>query len=228
MAKKKRSGIAWIVAAAAVVVLVAIALGWALGSRGNETAPPVATTSGTSGGQASSSSGDGEETDGICGLPVGSQEVPEAGPEATWEIRRGATVPTSKEYGPGIVKNGDRSCFAHNPLGAVFASANFMGLTQEAFLSHVTPGAYYDALAAADAGDPTPGETLTVRGFKVEQLGGDKMRVTLVTSLGGQAPLVAIPGDVVWADGDWKVDGEQTDQGSQTLTSLEGYVPWGP
>lgn len=224
MAKKKRSGIAWIIAVVAVIVLAAVALGWALGSRGSEQPPPVATTSGA----VASSSDGGEETDGTCGLPAGNSQVPQVAPEATWEIRRGVTVPTSKAYGPGIVKDGDRSCFAHNPSGAVFASANFMGLAQEEFLSHVTPGSYYDALAATDVGDPTPGETMTIRGFKVEQLDGDKMRVTLVTSMSSQAPLIAIPGDVVWTDGDWKVDGEQVDHGSQTLTSLEGYVPWGP
>lgn len=229
MAKKKRSGIAWIAAAVAVVVLAAIALGWVLGSRGDEAPPPVA-THGTSGGPVVSSSSVGEETDGICGLPVGDRKVPDVGPDATWELKRGMTIPTSKEYGPGIVKGGDRACFAHNPMGAVFFALNLPAVDPDKQDLHIK--GRKSSSAPSESTAPSSGSTVfTVRGFKVDAPSPDRAIVTTAFEVSGQPGYQAITAAYEWSDGDWKGvldDPSNTTDEAEPLTSLDGFVPWGP
>ena len=226
MAKKKRSGIAWIAAAVAAIVLAAIALGWVLGSRGGDEDPPAATR-GTSGGPASSSSAEGA-TDGICGLPVGSQTVPASGPEATWELKNGMTIPTSKAFGPGIVKDGDRACFAHNPMGAVFFALNLPAVDPKHQSRHVKgedPGS--SEPATSDAGT----KVLTVRGFKVESPSPDRAVVTIAYEVSGQPGYQSGTGAYEWSDGDWKGvldDPVNTTTEFEQLSSLDGFIGWGP
>ena len=229
MAKKKKSGIAWIVAVVAAVVLAAVALGWVLGSRGGED-PPVA-TQGTSGSHASSSPSEvAEETDGICGLPVGDRKVPNAGPEATWELKHGMTIPTSKEYGPGITKDGDRACFAHNPMGAVFFALNLPAVDPDKQGSHIKGGGSSSSPSGSTA--PSSGSTVfTVRGFKVDAPSPDRAIVTTAFEVSGQPGYQAITAAYEWSDGDWKGvpdDPSNTTDEAEPLTSLDGFVPWGP
>lgn len=225
MAKKKRSGIAWIAVAVAAIILAAIALGWVLGSRGGEEDPPAA-TQGTSGGPSTSTQAEGE-TDGICGLPVGSQKVPVAGPEATWELKAGVTVPSSKEYGPGIVKDDDRACFAHNPMGAVFFALNLPAIAPQNWADHIE-GPVPDTTGT---GSPPGNTTLTVRGFKVQSPTPDRAVVTIAYAVSGQPGYQVGSSAYEWVDGDWKWVAEDpvntTDQ-FNTTTSLDGYTPWGP
>lgn len=227
MAKKKRSGIAWIAAAVAAVVLAAIALGWVLGARGGENDPPVA-TQGTSGGPSSSPSAEGE-TDGICGLPVGSQELPGRGPDATWEVKRSITVPRSEEYGPGIVKAGDRSCFAHNPVGAAFFALNFQGLAPAEQVKHIKEDVSADELGSSTVPPNTP--VFTVRGFTVESSSPDRAVVTLVYAPSGRTGLESHTSVHEWIDGDWKAvlsDPANTTEQLSSVESLDGFVAWGP
>lgn len=225
MAQQKKNLSRPLLAAAVVVVLLAaIGIGWMLGRGGSdEPTQPVTASQGSS---ASTSNG---ETAGSCGLPAGSDAAPTEPPEATWEVVRGATVPRSPEFGPTEVTNdGDRSCYARNPTGALFAAASFIGMPLDVYLEHVTPGPYKDLYEGVEIPEPTPGEVLTVRGFKVEPKGADRVTVTLVTSLSTGTTMTAAAGDMVWKDGDWMVDGQQEDQGSTKLTNLDGYVEWGP
>lgn len=226
MAKKKKSGIALIAAAVAAVILAAIALGWVLGSRGEDD-PPVATR-GTSGGP-TSSSGQNVQTDGICGLPVGSQEVPEVGPEATWELKAGSTIPSSKEYGPGIVEDGNRSCFAHNPMGAVFFSLNLPALDPEHWEEHIKGPV--PEKPESESGSLAPNTVLTVRGFKVETPTPDRAVVTVAYEVSGQPGYQSGTWVHEWVDGDWKWvsdDPANTADKFEPLTSLDGYTTWGP
>lgn len=217
MDKRNRTRTVIVILAIAAVVLAGVGLGWWLGRSGAET-PPPATTTGTS------AATSGTDTDGACGLPVGSQEVPGEGPEAKWEIRRQLTVPSSPEYGPGKVEGGDRSCFAHNPMGAVFFILNLQGMAPEDQVKHIHGGDF----KADDLGnDPQTTDVLTVRGFQVEPTGPDRVDVTVAYGF-GSGPLTAIPATAVWVDGDWKLDGDAPDQGSRQVTSLDGFVQWGP
>lgn len=228
MAKKKRSGIAWIVAVVAAVVLAAVALGWVLGSRGGED-PPVA-TQGTSGSHASSSPSEvAEETDGICGLPVGDGKVPDVGPEVTWELKAGVTIPTSKEYGPGIVKDGDRACFAHNPMGAVFFTLNLPAIDPDKQAAHVKGAIPADS--GGESNSPPASTVLTVRGFKVESPSPDRAVVTIAYEVTGQPGYQSGTSVHEWSNGDWKWladDPANTTSQFEPLTSLAGYSTWGP
>lgn len=223
MAQQKKNLSRPLLAAAVVVVLLAaIGIGWMLGRGGSDEPTPPATASQDS----STSNG---ETAGSCGLPAGSDAAPTEAPAATWEVVRGATVPRSPEFGPTeVTDDGDRSCYARNPTGALFAMANFTGMPLDVYLKHVTPGPYRDLYEGVEVPTPNPGDVLSVRGFKVESRSADQVTVTLVVSSSSDPTLTAIPGDLVWTDGDWKVDGRQEDKGSSQLTSLDGYVKWGP
>ena len=225
MAQQKKNLSRPLLAAAVVVVLLAaIGIGWMLGRGGSDEPTQPVTAS-----QDSSASTSNGETAGSCGLPAGSDAAPTEAPEATWEVVRGATVPRSQEFGPAkVTDDGDRACYARNPTGALFAAANFVGMPLDVFLEHITPGPYKDLYDGLEIPEPTPGDVFTVRAFKVEPKGPDKVTVTLVSSSSSGTTMTAIPGDLVWEDGDWMVDGTQENQGSTKVTSLDGYVEWGP
>lgn len=220
MAQQKKNLSRPLLAAAVVVVLLAaIGIGWMLGRGGSDEPTQPATAS-----QGSSSAPSGGDTDGICGLPVGSQEVPQEGPEARWEIRRQLTVPSAPDYGPGATTEGAPSCFAHNPMGAVFFVLNFQGMTPEQ-----QAGRIKDGEIEPQGGEETitAKDVLTVRAFKAEAKGPDRVDMTIVYGF-GSGPLTAIPASAVWVDGDWKIDGTALGGGSEQVTSLDGFVEWGP
>lgn len=227
MAAKKRSKTVWVGLAVAAILLAAIGVGWVLGSGGGNETPPAATR-GASGGPASSTSAEGE-TDGVCGLPVGSQTVPASGPEATWELKNGMTVPTSKEFGPGIVKDGDRSCFAHNPMGAVFFALNLPAVDPDKQERHLT-GKPSEQTESAGTSSVTT-DVFTVRGFKVDVDSVDRAVVTIAFEVSGQPGYQSIAAAYEWSEGDWKGvtdDPANTTDGAIELSSLDGYVLWGP
>lgn len=229
MAKKKKRGIAWIIAAVVAVVLAATALGWVLGARGGNT-PPTPTQVTSSGVTPSpTTSEQNVDTDGVCGLPVGSQEAPTTGPEATWELKGGSTIPSSKVYGPGIVEDGNRSCFAHNPMGAVFFSLNLPALDPEHVADHIK-GPVPEA-PESESGSLPPNTVLTVRAFKVEMPTPDRAVVTIAYEVSGQPGYQSGTWVNEWIDGDWKWvsdDPANTADKFETLTSLDGYTTWGP
>lgn len=218
MDKRNRTRTVVVILAIAAVVLAGVGIGWWLGRSETETPPPTSTAG------PSATTPTRDDVDGVCGLPIGSQDVPQDAPEATWEIRRQLTVPSAPDYGPGKVEGGDRSCFAHNPMGAVFFILNLQGMEAKDQVKHIHGGNY---TAESLGNDPQSSDVVTVRGFQVEPKGPDRMEVTVAYGI-GSGSLTAIPASVVWVDGDWKLDGEAPDQGSRQITSLDDFVKWGP
>lgn len=217
--KSRRRGLL-IAALVAAIVLAAAGIGWLIGRDGaTDPGEAVATSTGTP------SSASTTATDGACDLPAGSQEVPTEGPDATWEVRRELTVPSSPDYGPGKVDSSSRSCFAHNPMGAVFFILNFQGMPPEEQLPRIEGGDV--TLEELEAATTTAGEVLSVRGFRIDSAEADKVTATIVYSF-ANGPLTANPVTMVWVDGDWKLDGATDDGDSQTVSSLDGFVEWGP
>lgn len=216
--KSRRRGLL-IAAVIFAVVLAAAGVGWVIGRDGTTPAEGVATSTGTA------TSVEEAGTDGDCDLPVGSQEVPRKGPAATWEVHRELTVPTSPDYGPGKVDGASRSCFAHNPMGAVFFILNFQGMPPEEQLPRIEGGGA--TLEELEAATTTAGEVLSVRGFRIDSAEADRVTATIVYSF-TDGPLTANPVTMVWVDGDWKLDGAADDGESQTVSSLESFVEWGP
>lgn len=225
MAQRKNKRMAWIATLTALVLLVAaVGVGWFLGSgeRGSES-PSASQGSSAGPGEAPSEEAGGS----VCGLPEGSQAIPAEGPEAEWQILQSHTVPSSDEFGPGETKGGDRACFAHNPTGALFAALNTgRVLPKEHLLKHVTDGPLRDIIEDAPEQSADPETRTNVRGFKLQVVNADKVRVRPVYSTDGGG-LYEVPVNMVWREGDWMMDGEDMSE-PREVDSLEGYVAWGP
>jgi len=178
-----------------------------------------------------------------CGLPDGSQAIPDAAPETDWDLQGKMAAPASKVYGPANDEQGVHSCFARNPAGALFASVRFYS---DAFALGDSLGVgfverwYVDgpskekalSLVQADQGgssdrSPVPQQ---VAGFRIDSYTPDRVTTTLVTreSDGPTAgELRAFPVTVVWTDGDWKVDIDSSSLSTPTrIASLSGFIGW--
>lgn len=219
-----------------IVVIVVAAIVLAVTSAGNNAATsttPTSTVAATA----------PDLSDSICGLPAGDQSIPTTNaPDSTWELIGRIAAPIDEEYGPGVIEaDGLRSCYAHSPVGALYAVANFYAQGSSDDLAvrnveeHVAPG---------------PGQVISVEGVK-ESLadgtrgGSDDVSVQFAgfqfVSYDGASATIDIAGrtsagvvfsavtQVQWLDGDWKVviqDNGQPQVPQRSLPSLVGYVPW--
>jgi hypothetical protein len=174
-----------------------------------------------------------------CDQPVGDQLPPVAAPTNEWELVGKLVAPTDPDgEGPGrTATNGLRSCFSHDPTGALFASVNWLGTTSDAdqlalaLDSLTAPGPGRDAMANMLASDPSAviGDGgYQVAGFTFLTYTGDVAMLNLaVDVVGGQQ--AALPMTLQWSGSDWLVqlpaDGKVI-AGLQILDSLTGYVTW--
>ncbi len=170
------------------------------------------------------------EVDGACDLPVGDQSIPTGSPEARWELIDGAGLPISEEFGPHAEDGAARVCYPHNPTGALFAAANILpGLytSEEVREKQVTPGAMRDQLnREVQAQGTESSSTVIIVGYRIDQYSESAVNLTLVAESGSS--FVAVPTKVVWAEGDWKVDGSDVNgQLPYEIKSLQGFSPWG-
>ncbi|MDF1480342.1 hypothetical protein PYV02_14750 [Leifsonia sp. H3M29-4] len=216
-----------------LILVVAAGIGVAItAGAGGE---PVSTA--TPGTPASSSS------DSACDLPAGDQSVPTTeAPEAEWELVDRIAAPTAAGIGPGVIADdGLRSCFAHSPLGALFAATNYyaQGSSPELALrnaeEHVAPGAGRDAVVAAirsSAANGTiggnPDVSVQFAGFQFLEYEPGRAVIDIAgrNSNGGVASFVT---ELVWVDGDWKLvvqDNGQPAVPSRQIPNLAGYVSW--
>ena len=176
-----------------------------------------------------------------CGLPDGDQSLPTEEPQTKWDLNGTMAAPTSKTYGPGEASRGVHSCFSRNAYGALFASVTFYSdayalgdkLDREFIERWYTEGeAKKGALATVASGtssgsSPVPQQ---VAAFRVDSYTPDRVTLTLVTreSDGATAgELRSFPMTVVWTEGDWKIDADNTTSGTPTrIASLTGYIKW--
>jgi len=111
--------------ASAVVVGLLVVLGLILtvtsGSEGDtRPAAPSAATPPPTGVAPSPATGQN-----VCDLPS-DDVVPESAPRARWELVGTMAAPTAPEdIGPAKTVAGFRRCFAHSPVGALYAAVNF-------------------------------------------------------------------------------------------------------
>jgi hypothetical protein len=176
-------------------------------------------------------------TDSGCGLPAGSQLVPTAPPPGTrWELVGTVAAPTApRAHGPGVVRNGLRSCFAHSPTGALYAAANFLASSSNADLrvrvaeELTADGPGREAAVAAVKAGPNSGSDagLQISGFNFLDYNRQSSTVDMAMRLNGSVVHLAMP--MRWETGDWKVvmppDGDLY-SGLQALPDAVGYVPW--
>lgn len=237
---------AFIVSGTVVALLVVLALVLALTGpsgdpgpgRGAAPAPAAPSHSAPSPGTPSSKAA----SDSVCGLSAGDQSVPSSPPPTTWKLIGSTAAPSSEAAGPGTVTEGVRTCFAHNPVGALFAAATFSAETtapqvSKAQLAKATiasgPGksAAVRSARKADAGDPDTTLVFQFAGYRFLDYSPDRATLELVwriTSGPNAGALSAVPYTVAWEDGDWKItvsaDGEVPSGNS--VPDLSGYVPW--
>jgi hypothetical protein len=190
----------WALAGGAVVIVALIALVAFLvvGNNGDDNTSADPSQTSTSGAQSSS----------VCGLPDGDQSVPSTTPAATWELEGPLAMPSNSVYGPGLTERGEKTCYAHSPLGAVFFASN----------------------PPFKPEDQNP-QGVEYAGFRVNDYSGDRAtielaaRITLGQSAGSFFSMTAV---VVWRDGDWGFIQPEDPFTTTTLSTLHGFVPFGP
>lgn len=180
----------------------------------------------------------------VCGL--GGEAGPDAlrpvtGPEVdVWDYVDVSAYPTSAVYGPGAIdeEGGFRYCFQHSPEGALFAAAYIAASGTGTDIDPVAWAQYYtspgehrqEVIEAAEDRTPSESDTrLRLAGFRVLAYDGDSARIDLgfATSTGGQSAKVSFVYNLVWVDGDWKIDMSIEDFVSgSALPDLVGYVAW--
>ena len=176
-----------------------------------------------------------------CGLPGGSARVTKA-PAVSWELAGKIAVPTApRTAGPGVEKNGLRSCFARSPLGALFAAVNAIAMTA----SDEQRGPFIRSSVAAGVGrkralavlEDTPTNegsdtVLQVAGFQVV----DYSRFSAVIDLAlrivsrDRTGLVHVPVALRWEQGDWKLAVPDTGLPFDAMTRIpslgDDYIAW--
>ena len=223
------------IAAGAVVALIVVAALAVAFTGGDDSKPPRA----DGGPAASTPSQFSSASSSGCDQPAGSQLPPVAAPQNKWELVGKLVAPTAPDgAGPGkTAPNGLRSCFAHDPTGALFAAVNWFGYTSDAaqltaaLNSLTAPGPGRDRLIELTANDPASviGEGgYQVAGFSYLTYTGDVAMMNLALDVAGTGQ-VTLPVTLQWSGTDWLVevpaDGQIT-AGLKPLDNLAGYVPW--
>lgn len=191
---------------------------------------------------ANDNAAEGDE-DSICGLSAGSQAVPVQPPEVEWELVGAIAVPADPAIGPGLLEDGLRRCYAHNPTGALFGGINFIA---QANMSDTPEAAAQTIRELAARG---PGRDLALQVVQEEPAGGsgddpplavagysffnysENLTTFDVLFQAGVDGFVRIPVTMRWEDGDWRYQiagtGEPFD-GLEALSSAAGHTRWGP
>lgn len=211
-----------------VIVLAAIVLAVTFLFRGGDNnADPKPTPA-----PSASATADAEPS--ACGLE-GFEETSslDTAPDNKWELVGTVAAPTDPDVGPGTVKDGLRSCYAHTAEGALFAAANFVASGTDATLGPrlialVAPGPGRDALQAESSTGGASNLRAQFAGFKVAAYSADTATIDLALNY-STGELVSIPLKLEWVEGDWKI--QMTSEGELPLApaqlqNLGGYTPW--
>lgn len=153
-------------------------------------------------------------SDSACGLPGGDQTIPrDAPPDTVWTYPGGSTIaaPTSPTLGPGRHANGLPYCYAHSPLGALYAATGYLAASGDPalripanrVLTSPGPGrdALLDALAPGQVGAGGGGLQITGFAFLSYEPGQAAMNLLLTYN----HVYLNWPVTVVWTGGDWKL-----------------------
>lgn len=226
--------------AAAVVVAIIVLLGIILaftggsGADGRESAAPPPAVA-----PAATPSGDPNAS--VCGLQAGSQDVPSSAPGSKWELVGRMVAPTAPDrFGPKSRDHGVRSCFAHSPTGALYASVNVVATATDAKLweplaRHLVAKGVGRDRALKDIGGEAAApvsSTIQVAGFSFRTYEPEAATVSLAfrVDAGGQSAFFArLPMRMTWEDGDWKfviADNGDPFADLSRIPDLAGYVTW--
>lgn len=225
--------------AVAVVLILAAVLGYRTLTGPEEeerTAPPTATAPSTSTAPTETPSVAG--VDSVCGLEAVELDgtLTAAPADTEWELVGTTAAPSVEDHGPGVVEaNGFRSCFAHTPAGALLAAANVAAMGSDPDLaSSVAQNLFAKgpgrdvALSTTPPGNAGGGVRVQIAGFRILNYAGTEASIDLALR-GSNGVLGAQVFDLVWEDGDWKIqiapDG-QLPTDLAVLPDLTGYILW--
>jgi hypothetical protein len=245
-------------AALVLVALVVIAGGWLAVDRlvGGEGQPTAAPTSSETAEVPSTPSAPSADE---CDLPEpdGDGVLGEHAPEAdSWQsagyVSSTIPYPVSREFGPGVIRDGVRSCFQRSQAGALFAATNYVAQSAQfetlpSWMPSVLAGPGRDAavqLVLDNESVLTGGDTT---GFKTarnswiaykllqwdEAEGRAMVDVVLDQLTSSDETYISTVFDLRWIDGDWRIwmpSADSMEVGStitlQRLTGM-GYRSWG-
>ena len=242
---------------ALVLLLVGVA-GWIirdLTAPNEAKAPttPVASTAPTAGTAASAAPGSGEDFAWDCQAQLNQDAVSVAdeAPEVQdWVAAGYSVVPSSPEFG-GCERrdSGLRVGYAHSEAGALMAAATYAmaldpSMSEEAAENvevGIAEGPNRDRIeekaqrirdGVEEGDDGAASASTTLIGYSQDHYTDEAASYQLIYSLpsdNGLTTKVAVQADVVWEDGDWKLDpASGTDLMTSDQYQGQPYVEWGP
>lgn len=159
----------------------------------------------------------------ICGLPDRGTDLLDTPPAATrWQLVGSMAAPSAPSIGPGAVRGGIHSCFAHSAAGALFAAVNLMAdlAAPDAHTLHIIKartahGPGFSAAVDLTRSQRNDGMPAGTGGSSIYQVAGFRYldythsRATLevivrLTNGSAAGALVSAPMTMAWQDGDWK------------------------
>lgn len=224
----------------AALIVAAIVLTVLNLNRDDDAAPPAPDPSSN----ATSSAAPSLEPSGVAGgasvCGLAGEELSgtvTTAPPTEWQFQDVYAFPTSPTAGPGeTAPEGYPYCFQHSPEGALFAAANvtIIGFgpanQRQAFLEYaLTDGPYRDTLLAAQGAAAPSDVRASLAGFRMLAYDGESARVDIAFrgSSNGQSVNGSAVLELVWADGDWKLDASNPEPARLAeLPDLSGYVSW--
>jgi len=219
---------------AGVVLAIVAALG---GDSDDETATPAPTSSSASAAPTAEPTADAGGAS-VCGLGgVELSGTVTVAPEAQWQYQDVYAYPSAEGVGPAeTAPEGYRYCFQHSPEGALFAASNiviqsFDQTSRADWLDYVvSEGTYRDDLVASGQNAAPGGDVrASIAGFRVLAYEGNTARVDVAFrgTTDGQVANGSLVADMVWSDGDWKLNGDVDNPARITqLPDLSGYTSW--
>jgi len=178
-------------------------------------------------------------TDSVCDLGGVALEGSIADtPDAEWVEHRGAWLPVSEDYGPGLYEaEGEFSCFEHSPRGMLFAASAYTGQLTNPSYWESEPDFFAGAYAEEHREQAVEVFTgvfadadTALGGFRLVHYDGDTAQIDMaVTSFdGSETSRTSVVLDMIWIEGDWYIDATDQEFGV-TLTpipDLIGYQHW--
>ncbi len=226
----------FIISAVLVVALIAAVVVIFLLPKGDGSAQPVPSASQGSASAAPTKSADAAGKS-VCGPPSTSETALGTAPTSNWELVGTMAAPNDPEVGPGKVDDqGIRSCFAHSPQGALYASVNLWALgsdpsKERAIAEQLVakgPGRDIAMAAKPSTASTATGVKIQVAGFNVSY--SSQQAVVQLAFRANTGAIAAVRTTLVWQNGDWKglvsdSDGKPLEEPSQ-VSDLSRFIPW--
>ncbi|WP_327728213.1 hypothetical protein OG250_16860 [Streptomyces sp. NBC_00487] len=242
----------WILSAGFLVVLLVLAVLFAVtgngseGSAGSSGDPGPAPTSTSDSGDGGSGDGKGKGNGRADARPAGcrtddsDQAKPTEAPhDFHWKANGTGLVPVSKAAGPLKYDGPVWSCFAHTPLGAVMAAHSITDHLsydgwREVVDRQVVPGAGRDALIASrsqEADQSTTGspDAGGYAGFTVLSYDETQATVMVLVRGMGEGGFGSASVTMRWQGGDWKLSPDPDGtvySGVSQVSGTNGFVTW--